>query len=69
MSQTTKIRIRRDLADRAAATASAAGFSTVEEFIEQAIERALAVSGPDAGDPGGADRAEIERRLKGLGYM
>jgi len=51
------------IVERAKRAAEAAGYSSVEEFIEHAIEKELANhEGPD-------DKEELVRQLKGLGYI
>lgn len=70
MGQTKKIVIRADLVEQAKTAAEKAGYSTVEEFIEHAIEQALHRFKLDRPDAAAADDADdIARRMKGLGYM
>ncbi len=57
------IKLNPDLLRRAAEYAAKAGYSSVEEFIEHLIEKELA-----SRDEAEA-REEVERRLKGLGYL
>ncbi|MGE0434135.1 MAG: hypothetical protein AB7K09_24040 [Planctomycetota bacterium] len=67
-NRTGKIRVRQDLLDRAGTAATAAGFSSVEEFVEHAIEQALGRAAA-SGAVSEAEREEIERRLGGMGYV
>lgn len=57
------MRIDRALLERATRHAAGAGYATVEEFIEHAIEKEMARS------DGGDSEAEVRKRLKGLGYI
>lgn len=61
----SKIKIDKDLYRRAAEVASAAGYSSVDEFVEHLIERALRETKSDDDE----DRAAVEERLRGLGYI
>lgn len=61
----SKIKIDKDLYRRAAEVASAAGYSSVDEFVEHLIERALRETKSDDDE----DRAAVEARLRGLGYI
>lgn len=58
------IKIRNELWERVEEHARAAGYSSTEEFVEHVLEKELARVGEEA-----QDDAEIERRLKGLGYI
>ena len=60
------IRLEPALHERATAAAKAAGYSSLDEFVAHAVEKELARL--DAGDPA-ADAAEIEKQLRGLGYI
>lgn len=57
------MRIDPALLEKAVRAAAAAGYSTVEEFIEHAIEKQMAQL--EDGDP----EEVIRKRLKGLGYI
>jgi hypothetical protein len=59
-----KIRVPRDLLDRLAKCAEAAGYSSAEEFAVDVLEREVAKLLP-AQD----DEQAVEERLKGLGYI
>ena len=58
------IKVRSELWQRVEEHAKAAGYSSPEEFVEHVLEKELARVGEVA-----QDDAEIERRLKGLGYI
>jgi hypothetical protein len=60
---TVKIKLDKDLIDRAAKFAAAAGYSSTEEFVAHCVEKVLdkALSEDSA--------EEIEKKLKGLGYI
>lgn len=57
------IKLDSDLWQRIVAHAQKAGYSSPEEFIEHALEKELAK------DEDTASQQEVERRLKGLGYL
>ncbi len=59
----TSVKLDKALCRRAAAAAKKAGYSSLEEFIEHAIEKQLA----QYEDAEPAD--EVKRQLKGLGYL
>jgi hypothetical protein len=61
----SKVKIDKDLAARAADCARELGYSSVDEFVEHLIEKALAAHEEQQA----ADRAAIEQRLEGLGYI
>ncbi len=58
-----KIKIEKDLLERARKVAGLAGYSSVDEFITHLIERELSKLEGAQGDD------EIKERLKGLGYI
>ena len=59
----SKVRIDKDLLEKATRYAQVAGYSSVEEFINHAVEKALAqLEDADSEE-------EIKKRLKGLGYV
>ncbi|NDJ11199.1 MAG: hypothetical protein EBY17_08405 [Acidobacteriia bacterium] len=60
------VRLKPALFERAAASAGAAGYSSVDEFVAHAVEKELARL--DAGIPA-AEAAEVEKQLRGLGYI
>jgi len=58
-----KVRIDKELLERARKFARIAGYSSVEEFIAHALERELSqLEGADSEE-------EVRKRLKGLGYL
>ena len=60
-----KIKINKDLHQRASEVAQVAGYSSVDEFVEHLVERALRET-----EPGGEeDQKAVEERLRGLGYI
>jgi hypothetical protein len=59
----TSVKLNRSLCERAAAAAKKAGYSSLEEFVEHAIEKQLA----QFEDP--ESKAQVLRKLKGLGYL
>jgi hypothetical protein len=58
-----KIKIDKNLLERARKFSGAAGYSSVDEFISHLIEKELAKL------EGAADDDEVKKRLKGLGYI
>jgi hypothetical protein len=59
-----KIKVEKDLLERAKKCADLAGYSSVDEFITHLIEKELSkLEGAGGGDE------EIKERLKGLGYI
>ncbi|MBD3220247.1 hypothetical protein GF314_03315 [bacterium] len=59
-----KIKLDKDLLERAERVSQAAGYASVEEFVQHVLEREL-----DKLDQGGADEEEIRKRMQGLGYI
>jgi len=59
-----KIKLEKDLIDRAGKLSELAGYSSVDEFITHIIEKELAQL--DSGDD---SIEEVEKRLQGLGYI
>ena len=58
-----KIKLDDALADRARRAAEAAGYSSLEEFIQHLIEKELARV--EKSDP----KEEVTKQLRGLGYL
>ena len=59
----SKVKIDKSLLDKANRYSEIAGYSTVEEFINHALEKEIAqLEGADSEE-------EIKKRLKGLGYI
>ncbi len=63
MSSKASVKVAKALYDRAREVAEKGGYSSVEEFIEHVLERELAKF-EDSNS-----REEIEKKLKGLGYL
>jgi hypothetical protein len=59
-----KIKVEKDLYQRAEKCGSALGYSSVDEFVEHLLEKALR---EHEKKEGGA--SAVEERLKGLGYI
>jgi hypothetical protein len=59
----TKIKIDKNLFNRAKQVSEAAGYSTVEEFISHIIEKEVTRYESDSGDE------KVAERLRGLGYI
>ncbi len=59
----TKIKLDKDLVEKVKKYAAAAGYSSVEEFITHCLEKEIAKL-EEADSP-----EEIEKKLKGLGYI
>ncbi|MBV9507955.1 MAG: hypothetical protein JO323_23440 [Acidobacteriia bacterium] len=57
------IKLNKDLWERVKRCASAAGYSSPEEFVEHVLERELAKV------EGAASDEEIVKKLQGLGYI
>ena len=58
-----KIKLDKELIARVKRYSDIAGYSSVEEFITHALEKELAKL------EGAESREEIEKRLRGLGYI
>ena len=63
MFGSSKVKIDKDLLERARRVADIAGYATVEEFITHLIERELQHFEDAKSDE------DIKERLKGLGYI
>ena len=59
-----KIKLDKNLLERAEVFAVKAGYSSVEEFIAHIIEREIANF-----DSGNESEEEVKKRLEGLGYI
>lgn len=59
----TTVKLNKDLCQRAARVAEKAGYSSLEEFIEHALEKDLRQL-EDSGS-----KADLIQKLKGLGYL
>lgn len=59
----TTLKLDKALCDRARAAAQKAGYSSLEEFVQHAMEKALAsLEEAEA-------KEEVVKQLKGLGYL
>ena len=63
MLSKTTIRLNKSLCQRAAQGAEKAGYSSLEEFVEHVLEREVAKLAESS------SREEVEKKLKGLGYL
>ena len=63
MQSKTNIRISRALCERARVLVEKAGYSSLEEFVEHAMERDLARLEESE------SKEELLKKLKGLGYL
>ncbi len=61
----SKVKLDEDLLKRCRQHAQAAGYSSVEEFIQHTLESALKKASPIPAD----DEKKVLDRLKGLGYI
>ena len=59
-----KIKLDKNLLERAEAFAAEAGYASVEEFIAHILEREISKS-----DSEDESEEEVKERLKGLGYI
>jgi Arc/MetJ-type ribon-helix-helix transcriptional regulator len=63
MSSKSTVKLNKSLCDRASMLVSKAGYSSLEEFIEHAIEKDLArLEEADS-------KEDLIKKLKGLGYL
>jgi len=60
----TKVKIDKDLLERAKRCAEIAGYSSVEEFVGHIVEREI-----NSLEEGGTSEEEIKKQLQGLGYI
>ncbi len=58
-----KIKVDKDLYERARQCAEAAGYSSVDEFVRHTLEKAVAAL--EEAD----SEEEVRKRLQGLGYL
>jgi hypothetical protein len=63
------IKLNSDLWQRVRQHATDAGYSSPEEFVEHVLEKELARQSSGASTGQDESQKEIERRLKGLGYL
>jgi hypothetical protein len=59
-----KIKLEKDLFERAQKYADTAGYASVDEFITHILEKELAKI-----EEGDTSVEEVEKRLRGLGYI
>lgn len=59
-----KIKLDKDLLERAELFAEAAGYASVAEFITHLIEKEISIL-----EEGDTSLEEVEKRLRGLGYI
>ena len=59
----TKVKLEKDLVEKAEKFAKVAGYSSVEEFITHTLESAIAQLEE------ASDTEELKEKLKGLGYI
>ena len=60
-----KIKLNKNILEKAEAFAAKAGYASVEEFITHILEREIAKSGSEDDE----SEEEVKERLKGLGYI
>lgn len=60
---TTKVKIEKELVEKAKKYAELAGYSTVEEFVEHVLQKEIAQFESADSDE------EVRKRLQGLGYI
>jgi hypothetical protein len=64
-----KIKIDKDLHQRAGACANELGYSSVDEFVEHLVERAVREHEGQKENKEEEDKERVEERLRGLGYI
>ncbi len=62
-----KVKLDKDLYDRAQKVSKTAGYSSVDEFIAHVLEKELQKL--TGGDGDVEDEEKLKERLKGLGYI
>ena len=60
-----KVKLDKDLFERCKQHAEEAGYDSLEEFVSHTLEKALG----GAGRMSREDEEEVNKRLKGLGYI
>ena len=63
MLSKTAVKLNKAICERARQAAKAAGYSSLQEFIEHAVEKEL------ANHEESLSKDELVRKLKGLGYL
>jgi metal-responsive CopG/Arc/MetJ family transcriptional regulator len=59
-----KVKLEKDLYDRIKKVVDAVGYSSVDEFVQRALEKELAKV-----EEGGTSDEDIKKKLQGLGYI
>ena len=59
----TKVKIEKELYEKAGKYAKVAGYTSVEEFINHIVEKEMSTFGE------GESEEEIKKKLQGLGYI
>jgi len=63
MLSKTTLKLNKTICERARRAAKAAGYSSLEEFVEHAVEKEL------ANHEESLSKDDLVRKLKGLGYL
>ncbi len=63
MLSKTTVKLNKTICERARRAAATAGYSSLEEFVEHAVEKEL------ADHEESQSKEELTRKLKGLGYL
>jgi hypothetical protein len=63
MLSKTTLKLNKTICERARRAAEAAGYSSLEEFVEHAVEKEL------ANHEESLSKEDLVRKLKGLGYL
>ena len=63
LSSKTSVKLNKDLYVRARTHSEKMGYSSLEEFVEHVLEREMAKAEESS------SREDVERKLKGLGYI
>jgi hypothetical protein len=63
LSSKTSVKLDKALCERARIVVEKAGYSSLDEFVQHVLERELAKIDETS------SREEIEKKLKGLGYL
>jgi hypothetical protein len=63
MLSKTTLKLNKTICERARRAAQAAGYSSLEEFVEHAVEKEL------ANHEESLSKDDLVRKLKGLGYL
>jgi hypothetical protein len=63
-----KVKIEGDLLDKVKQCSDAAGYESIDEFVIHVLEKETKKIVPDEGS-GSISKEEIQKRLRGLGYI